>query len=342
MIVLAEPLAAGAIGLAVLTGATPALVNVSNTNHKFATPAHNVTGNLVSAETGPYRILWRESGSGLKWAVVSAEPTSDGSETRSIVFELLTVLSAGVGQSANAQIAASTDSDNYPPGFGVNVTNTGQMKGRVGARGVAIQFGSAWWVVDLNQPTILARFLFAGGTHSSGSGGSFGGAGSQIAIAFSNFTSITPYPFSGIPSAPITNPSNLVAFTGDSGLCGWDTATEQYILIAVYPQSIRRFYFQLQGNWPNGLDQTYSQATCLHSDASQQGGNLVAGSITLRDRWNVASNAKESDVGSCQLNYSTGQFDILDISHVCRIGRAKVVTAFSNKPATFQVNNVGL
>lgn len=339
VVILAEPLAAGGIGQAVLTGATPVIVNVSNTNHKFAAPAHNITANLASAETGPYRILWRETGSGMKWAVVSAEPKADSSDTHGIVFDLLTALSPSVGQLATAQIVASTDPANYPIGQAVVVTNTGQMRGRVGARGVAIKFGSAWWVVNLNQPTVLARFQFSGNTHSPAST-SFGSVANQIAIVSSNFTSITPYPFSGIPSAPITNPSNLIAFTGDSGLCVWDTATEQYILIAVYPQLLRRFYFKLQSNWPNGLDQTFSQATCLHSDASQSGGNLVVGSITLRDRWNVASNAKINDVGCCQLNYSTGQFDVLEVSHVCRIGRARVVTAFSNKPTTFQVNNV--
>jgi len=117
----------------------------------------------------------------------------------------------------------------------------------------------------------------------------------------------------------------------------WSITIEQYILTQVYPTQVHRFYFKLTGNWPNGLDQTFSQATCLHADPTNHGGNLVTGSITLRDRWNVASNAKANDVGICQLNYKTGQFDIVEISHVFTVERGKVSTAFSGAPSTFSV-----
>jgi len=338
--ILAEPLAAGAIGNAVIFGATPVMIGVANVNHQYASPFNALSQYLLSADSGLFRILWKESGVGIKWAVVIAEPTAPA--VAAVVFELTAVLSPGVSQTAAAQIVASSSPTEYGVGTSIVVFNTGQMKGRVGARGVAILLDGLWWVVDLNQPTIPARFLFTGNTHSPGSGDAFGDAGSQITIAYSNFTSISPYPFSGIPSAPIANPSNLIAFVGDSGLCVWDTATEQYILISVYPQRVRRFYFKLSSDWPNGLEQTSNAATAQFPDPTNHGGDLnySTGTITLKDRWNLASNAKANDIGWCQLNYTTGQFDILEVSHVCRIGRAKISTDFSGKPSTFSVTDV--
>jgi hypothetical protein len=337
-VILAEPLAAGAVGRAVLYGATPVSLGVASESHLYASPLGGLTSFLIStASTGQFRILWREPGLGIKWAIVAAEPSA---ATPAIVFQLQTPLSAGAAQLATGLILLSSNSADYPLGNSVTVFNTGMSKGAVGARGIAMLYNGVWWVYELNQPTIQARFLFTGSTHSPGGSDTFGDVASQIAIAFSNFTSLTPYPFGLAPTAAITNPSNLIAFAGDSGLCVWDTATEQYILTQVYPQLVRRFYFKLGANWPNGLDQTFSQATCLHADPTNHGGNLVTGSITLRDRWNVASNAKANDVGICQLNYKTGQFDIVELSHVFTVGRGKVSTAFSGSPTTFSVTDV--
>jgi hypothetical protein len=52
---------------------------------------------LRSDATGLFRILWKESGTGIKWAVVIAEPKyPDELGTPAVVFQLTTALSAGV------------------------------------------------------------------------------------------------------------------------------------------------------------------------------------------------------------------------------------------------------
>jgi hypothetical protein len=341
--ILAEPLSTGAIGRALLASPTPVRLQVISSAHQYASPVHLEAQFLRSDQTGLYRILWKESGTGLKWAVVMAEPkeASDGS-TPAVVFQLTTALAAGVNQTATATVTTTSDIVNYPAGAPITVYNTGQMVGHIGAQGVAIQFAGVWWVVDLNQPTVLAYFTFTGATHGDVAGGAFGSVSAQVAITFSGFTSLTPYPLAGTPTAAIANPYNLVALSGDFGLCTRNLSTGQYQLIAVHPPKARRFYFKLTADWPNGLQQTSTYATALYPDPINQGGDLNygTGAITLFDRWDVAHNAKGNDVGLCQLNYSNNQFDIVQIEHIFTKGRGTVTSAFSGTPDTFSVTDV--
>jgi hypothetical protein len=341
--ILAEPLADEAIGRATLAGPSVVRMDVISTTHQYANPVAGQVGYLRSDQTGLFRILWKESGTGLKWAVVIAEPRyPDELGTPAVVFQLTTALAAGVNQTATATVTTTSDVANFPAGTVITVYNTGQMVGLLGATGVAVQFAGVWWVVDLNQPTVLAFFTFTGSTHAAASGGTFGSVATQQAIVFSGFTSLTPYPLNGVPISPIANPYNLVALSGDLGLCTRNLSNGQYQLIAVHPPKVRRFYFKLTSDWPNGLQQTANYATALYPDPINQGGDLNygTGTINLYDRWNVAHNAKNNDVGLCQLNYATSQFDIIEIDHVFTRGRGKVPNAFSDTPTSFQVTNV--
>lgn len=69
--VIQSPLAAGAIArTAVAAGVTPVRVYVNDAAHLFADAAAGDTTQLHSAATGPARILWKESGTGTRWALV--------------------------------------------------------------------------------------------------------------------------------------------------------------------------------------------------------------------------------------------------------------------------------
>jgi hypothetical protein len=84
-----EPAKVGGLVRATVTGATPAYLSVSDEAHACAAPAAATTSTLASAANGPARVVWKESGTGAKWAIVligqavgggsgAAEPT-DGS-----------------------------------------------------------------------------------------------------------------------------------------------------------------------------------------------------------------------------------------------------------------------
>lgn len=287
---------------------------------------------------GEIEILYDDNDKVINWLLID----SNGESTPAIVFELTEQLERGVGELADATVVETTHTNIVEIDDEVEVFNTGDMFGLVGAHGVAIRFNDQWWVVDLNQQSILASFTFDSDTH--GSSGTFGIV-DQLSFTFNDFTTLTPYPFSDIPPVQVVNnPRNLIGFTGDVGLVSYNLNTGQYVLIDVFPALTREFYFALTADWPNGLDQTSTSAVLICPVPSHHGGDTSYGSITLRDRFDEASNAKGTgatiDVGTCQLNYKTGQFDIVNITHVCRRARAKVYTGFTGTPAAFEVTEV--
>jgi hypothetical protein len=76
-IILAEPLAAGAMGRAWAHGVCPTKLDVQNEAHGYADVADSLT-TLRTATTGSARILWKEDGTGTKWAIVRLGGGMDG------------------------------------------------------------------------------------------------------------------------------------------------------------------------------------------------------------------------------------------------------------------------
>jgi len=68
--VLAEPIGDGDIGPAVVDGTTICQINITDASHEYADIADGDVAQLASAKSGPVQVLWIESGTGTKWAVV--------------------------------------------------------------------------------------------------------------------------------------------------------------------------------------------------------------------------------------------------------------------------------
>ena len=64
-----EPIDAGKFGKAAASGIVPCRIDVSDASHKFAVAAQNSV-RLASKNGGDSTIIWKESGTGLKWALV--------------------------------------------------------------------------------------------------------------------------------------------------------------------------------------------------------------------------------------------------------------------------------
>lgn len=90
--VLLEPLAAGKVGRAILCGVTPVRVTISAATDEFA--GVDATGELLTAPTGAFRLLWKDTGTGAnKWAVAQFPyATGGGGEIR-----LMQVVSVNTG-----------------------------------------------------------------------------------------------------------------------------------------------------------------------------------------------------------------------------------------------------
>jgi hypothetical protein len=69
-VILQEPVAAGNLGRACAGGVTPVQIAVTDEDHGFADISDGSSATLASAPSGPARILYRETGTGTKWAVV--------------------------------------------------------------------------------------------------------------------------------------------------------------------------------------------------------------------------------------------------------------------------------
>ena len=69
-VVLVEPLADEAVGLAAVSGVVQVKIDIVDEDHEFADIIGGETGYLESAETGSAQILWSAPGSGVKWCVV--------------------------------------------------------------------------------------------------------------------------------------------------------------------------------------------------------------------------------------------------------------------------------
>ena len=77
--VLLEPTPAGEIGRAMVLGVTPAKITVSASDDQYAQPrAGSSTGVIETAATGTARILWKESGTGSKWAILQLGGAGSG------------------------------------------------------------------------------------------------------------------------------------------------------------------------------------------------------------------------------------------------------------------------
>jgi hypothetical protein len=83
--ILQVPLESGKLGKAMLQGITPVKVNIGNESHKYA--KLSATG-LVSGGNGIGGILWKESGTGDKWALLQLGGGGSGGNNYSGFFRL--------------------------------------------------------------------------------------------------------------------------------------------------------------------------------------------------------------------------------------------------------------
>jgi hypothetical protein len=68
--ILQEPVKDAEIGRALVLGVTPVKVDLSDAGHGYAKIEDGTYAHLVSATSGPAQILWKEAGTGEKWALV--------------------------------------------------------------------------------------------------------------------------------------------------------------------------------------------------------------------------------------------------------------------------------
>jgi hypothetical protein len=79
-VICAEPIKYGEIGTAYISGVVPVKIDVTDTAHTFAAVKAGSRIELNSADDGAAKILWQESGTGIKWCLVEFPVGSGGGE----------------------------------------------------------------------------------------------------------------------------------------------------------------------------------------------------------------------------------------------------------------------
>lgn len=90
--ILAEPISDGRIGRGWVSGVCPVQVDVLDASHRYADTEADTHEHLVSTASGAAEILWVESGTGLKWALVRL---GAGGGSRMVQFELTSEFASG-------------------------------------------------------------------------------------------------------------------------------------------------------------------------------------------------------------------------------------------------------
>jgi len=106
-VVLLEPVAAGAIGLACAEGVCPVHIYVEDAALKFADVNNGTAASLKTSRTGSATILWKAGSTGTVWAVVKIAGAVIGTHDTPKVL-------GGSGETADTE---EWDIDNQPSGY---------------------------------------------------------------------------------------------------------------------------------------------------------------------------------------------------------------------------------
>jgi len=143
--ILLEPIPAGRIGRAWFSGVCPARVMVVEAEHGYCEAAEGATGALKSDCFGSARILWREPGLGLKWALVRLGNRDDNG--RHFRFELLASLAGGAAAAALFTMEGESVEDDIvrdPEGIFARLEE--------GDRGLVVKQCGKFWVIQARCP----------------------------------------------------------------------------------------------------------------------------------------------------------------------------------------------
>jgi hypothetical protein len=256
-----------------------------------------------------------------------------------ITFNLLTDLPIGAGAVANAGITYTTDPANFPVGVAVVVYNTVSAPALAGSEGVAIFIDERWHVIQVNRPQPFFHIDLTCNSHDwtaeTGSSTVRGGNATQtIPITYGFSAGMSSFPNNFNQFLNISNPYNLHWETGDRALVRYFTATE-YFVVKVFKQRCTRFRFRLTANAPNGL--TPNLSVVALAPTNTEGGPPPTGTVTVRDDYYLAHNARIGHKGVAEWDYNNSRWFVTQCEHWATRVLGTLSGAFSGTPPTFRV-----
>lgn len=101
-VILLEPLKAGSLGLAMAMGVCPVRINIEKEEYACADVNDGNAASLKSGTSGSAQILWKESGTGVKWAIVRIGVNTSGTSVNPKIL-------SGTGATADTETWDITD-----------------------------------------------------------------------------------------------------------------------------------------------------------------------------------------------------------------------------------------
>jgi len=140
--ILLEPIPDGKIGLACLDGVCPVKIGVEDEDHEYADVADAEAGKLRSCPLGAGQILWKESGTGEKWAVVRLGVPPSPFEV--VKFAGVCKIDEENPDTAYANVAViQNDFTNGPAYLGIAYPDTGKRE---------------WVLIKFQQPVVTESY----------------------------------------------------------------------------------------------------------------------------------------------------------------------------------------
>lgn len=133
----------------------------------------------------------------------------------------------------------------------------------------------------------------------------------------------------------IENPYDLNWLTNDKGLI-FEKPDGSYIVVKVFPAISRRFRFRLTANAPNGLTPDLTATAICPSNS--EGGPPPSGTLTIKDIYGIAHNAKTNHEGVAEYDYNNGHWFAVICEHNAWRFRGTLNGSLTGGASFFSVN----
>lgn len=147
-VILLEPAAEDRVVRACVAGVCAVKVDVTSTAHLYAVAESGETDNLVSAGSGPARILWRAGGTGVQWAIVLLGPDVLGERIGKVTGSTIAAVSGSTESSGTVRLY-DRSSSGVRSDSGVDVTAYNPSNTSLAANAVVIvrRIDGLWTIV---------------------------------------------------------------------------------------------------------------------------------------------------------------------------------------------------
>lgn len=249
-----------------------------------------------------------------------------------VAFEL----TGNLTTSGTAEVVFTTNTDIVAVGATISVQNPTSELAYTGSIGTAIQIGNTWYVIEVNRPEAWLQVTFSVASHDWTSGDSARGftADQTTTLTVSSTTTLSSYPVNDLASITISNPYNLNWISGDRALLRKQD-NDDYLVVKIIRTTCLRFRFELTADAPTGLTPNITATAICPSNS--ESGPPPSGSLTLKDIYGKAHNAKDGHKGVAEYDWNNDWYYITECQHLSLKFRGKLYATLSGASSTISV-----